>query len=285
MRSKSRGRIRCGRHSETNDSRRLSSSVTSASVVSVTWAIVLTLRVMRSAMILRRPVSGTTSPTASARAAPASRSAMARSTSTTTTRPPGPEPVTSARSMPSCRASILARGTTWTCGRLCRASMASRTSCSVIRPRGPVPVTSATSRPLSRASRLATGVTWEAAPPVGRASLRRWRLRAPADEVGAPGSGRGGFSPGSPMTATSAPTLTSEPSAAMMCDTTPEAGDSSSELILAVSTSTSGCPSSISSPSLTSHLVSVPSSMFMPHWGSSTLVAMIVPCSPYSRVA
>ena len=210
---------------------------------------------------------------------------MARSTSTTTTRPPGPEPVTSARSMPSCRASILARGTTWTCGRLCRASMASRTSCSVMRPRGPVPVTSdevdAVVPCQPSCDRCDLGGS---AASVGCASLRRRRLRAPAGDAAA-GSGRGGFSPGSPMTATSAPTLTSEPSAAMMWDTTPVAGDSSSELILAVSTSTSGCPSAISSPSLTSHLVSVPSSMFMPHWGSSTLVAMRFPCCRYSRVA
>ena len=97
--------------------------------------------------------------------------------------------------------------------------------------------------------------------------------------------GRDTSSPGSATTATMVPTSTVVPSGTMMWATIPPTGVSSSDSIFAVSTSTSGWPASTESPSATSHLTSSPSSMFMPHWGSSTFVAIRVLLGRFSYLA
>ena len=188
-------------------------------------------------------------------------------------RPPGPVPRTWARSTPRSLASFLAAGTTWTRrapAPVSWAAIARRTSSSTTRPLGPVPDTWSRSTSFCLASLRATGVTW-AAPALPRApgALRTLDRRSGLDC-----DGRGTLSPGSPITATMTPTSTVAPSWAVMWATMPATGDSSSELIFAVSISTRGCPASTESPSFTSHFTRSPSSMFIPHWGSRTLVAM-----------
>ena len=109
-------------------------------------------------------------------------------------------------------------------------------------------------------------------------------------------AGRGTSSPGSATMASKPRTGTRVPSATMMWTRIPEAVDSSSVWILAVSTSTIGSPSSTISPSCFSHLTMVPSCISIPHWGSTISVAMtfllglaagpeaLLPSRDYSRV-
>ena len=74
--------------------------------------------------------------------------------------PPGPVPVTAARSTPAAAASRRTSGET-AAGRVCRgvcgAVVASRTSAVMMRPPGPVPASWVMSRPRSRATRRALG--------------------------------------------------------------------------------------------------------------------------------
>ena len=80
--------------------------------------------------------------------------------------PPGPVPVTAARSTPAAVASRRTSGETGRCGlrrgllrvcAVCGAAVASRTSAVMMRPPGPVPASWVMSRPRSRATRRALG--------------------------------------------------------------------------------------------------------------------------------
>ena len=74
------------------------------------------------------------------------------------------------------------------------------------------------------------------------------------------------------------------PSGTRMWATTPDAVDSSSVAILAVSSSTRGSPSWTGSPSCFSHLTMVASCISMPHWGKTISwaigVSFLLPLPP-----
>ena len=141
---------------------------TSMSIVSC--AELRRLSCMRVAMVLRMPLTGMRCPPAGAGgmdfAAPGAGAAdgfaAARSTSSFVMRPPGPVPVTRARSTPSSAARRFASGDAGPAAAAgadvaAGAAAAARTSASTMRPPGPVPRTEAISTFISPASRRAAG--------------------------------------------------------------------------------------------------------------------------------
>ena len=136
------------------------------------------------------------------------------------------------------------------------AALAPSTSALTMRPRGPEPDIVFRSMPLSAAMRRAKGEA---------------NTRLPSLAAGAAGAAAGvaadaemspALSPSSKRTAMTAFTLTpSVPSAIMILLITPSSTASNSIVALSVSISASRSPEDTMSPSLTNHLVSVPSSM------------------------
>src|SRR6185436_6252357 len=84
-----------------------------------------------------------------------------------------------------------------------------------------------------------------------------------------------GCSPASPMRVTTFDTATVSPSLLRISSTTPAAGLGISASTLSVEISNSGWSRSTLSPTLTSHLVIVPSAIDSPIWGMTTSVAIL----------
>ena len=153
--------------------------------------------------------------------------------------------------------------------------MAASTSALTMRPRGPLPVIWLRSRPFCSAIRRASGEAKMrvpsgfcggggaafSGPPAGAASAA-----APACALGAVAGGASAMSaalsPSSSSTAIGVLTFTaSVPSATRILPITPSSTASNSIVALSVSISAITSPERTSSPSLTSHLASVPSSI------------------------